>query len=583
MVLWHYSYIILSILLLSFLIWKEVTRLLQLRLWWRLMASIITVVSLACLASTISYNSTQKSNNTKRKLALLTDGFSNDSLASFYSLNQQMVDTISITNLSESQLQKFNAIDIMGNGLDEADLLLLNNYPIAFHPSKKPTGIISINWHPTLTIGENLVVQGTYNNNTNKSSTIYLNTFGNNIDSITIKPLTQQIFQLQTVPKHNNKTVYSIIVISNNDTLENNPLPFLVQPTVPLKVLLLASSPNFENKFLKNWLYENNYVVASRTSVTKGKFEQSFSNMKSVNLDNISAKTLEQFDVVVADANELSAISKNELSTIKNQVIENGLGLIVRVDSSDNNTPFFLKSFPISPIINQEKKTLQLKYSNTITAIQTDELHFIKPQPNTQVLVKDSTQNSLASLALFGTGKIVATTLNNTYTLQLQNKQNNYTQLWTMLLQKTAKKALIEDVWTINPSLSFINQQIAVSLETTADSVFGLVGTTKIYLQQNEVLPFKWSGIYWPSKVGWHTISSTNNDLYNWYVFNRTHWQSVVASQKINATKLYALKHSITNKTPIPLSQTITTIIPKIVFFLLFLLSAGFLWLERKL
>ena len=152
-----------------------------------------------------------------------------------------------------------------------------------------------------------------------------------------------------------------------------------------------------------------------------------------------------------------------------------------------------------------------------------------------------------------------------------------------MLLQKTAKKALIEDVWTINPSISFINQQIAVSLETTADSVFGLVGTTKIYLQQNEVLPFKWSGIYWPSKAGWHTISSTNKGLHNWYVFNRTHWQSVVASQKINATKLYALKHPITNKTPISLSQTITTIIPKIVFFLFFLLAAGFLWLERKL
>ena len=583
MVLWHYSYIILSILLLSFLIWKEVTRPLQLRLWWRLIASIITVVSLACLATTISYNTTKKTSSTQRKLVLLTDGYNKDSLASFYSLNQQMVDTIAMSNLSESQLQKFNAIDVMGNGLDEADLLLLNNHSIAFHPSKKPTGIVSINWQKTLTIGENLVVQGTYNNNTKKPCTIYLNAFGNNIDSVTIKPLTQQIFQLQTIPKHNNKTVYSIIVIANNDTLENNPLPFLVQPTVPLKVLLLASSPNFENKFLKNWLYENNYAVATRTTVTKGKFEQSFSNMKTINLDNISATTIQQFDIVIADAKELSAISKNELSTIKNQVVQNGLGLIVRVDSSNNNAPFYLKAFPITPTINQEKKILQLKYNNTTTAIQIDEPHFIKSQSNTQVLVKDSAQNSLASLALFGTGKIVATTLNNTYTLQLQNKQNNYTQLWTLLLQKTAKKALIEDVWTINPSISFINQQIAVSLETTADSVFGLVGTTKIYLQQNEVLPFKWSGIYWPSKAGWHTISSTNKGLHNWYVFNRTHWQSVVASQKINATKLYALKHPITNKTPISLSQTITTIIPKIVFFLFFLLAAGFLWLERKL
>jgi hypothetical protein len=582
MVLWHYSYIVLSILLLIFLIWKEVKRPLQLRLWWRLIASTISVISLACLATTISYKTTQKSNGTKRKLVLLTDGYNSDSLTSFYNQNMQMVDTISINNLSETQLQNFGAIDVIGNGLDEADLLLLNNHPIAFHPSKKQTGIISINWQQTLTIGEDLVVQGTYNNNTKKPNTIYLNAFGNNIDSVTIKPLTQQIFQLQTVPKHNNKAVYSIIVVANNDTLENNPLPFQVQPTVPLKVLLLASSPNFENKFLKNLLYENNYAVASRTSVSKGKFEQSFSNMNTLNVDNISAKNLQQFDVVVADANELSAISKNELATIKNQVVQNGLGLIVRVDNSNNNAPFYLNAFPITPTINQEK-TLLLKYGNITTAIQIDETHYIKSQPNTQILVNDRTQNSLASLALLGIGKIVATTLYNTYTLQLQNKQNNYTQLWTLLLQKAAKKTLPEDVWTINRSISFINQQISVSLETTADSAFGLVGTTKIFLQQNEVLPFKWSGIYWPSKAGWHTISSSNNGLHNWYVFTSTHWQCVAASQKINATKLYALHHPITNTATTQLLQTITIIIPKIVFFLLFLLAACFLWLERKL
>ena len=84
--------------------------------------------------------------------------------------------------------------------------------------------------------------------------------------------------------------------------------------------------------------------------------------------------------------------------------------------------PFYLKAFPITPIIYREKKMLEIKYSNTTTAIQLDEPNYIKQQPNTQVLVKDNSQNSLASLALFGTGKIVATTLNNTYTLQLQNK-----------------------------------------------------------------------------------------------------------------------------------------------------------------
>ncbi|MBC7650617.1 MAG: hypothetical protein H7101_02585 [Deinococcales bacterium] len=583
MVIWQYSYIILSIVLLAFLIWKEVKRPLQLRLWWRLIASTITVICLACLATDITYKKKQSLNTFKRKLVMLTDGYSKDSLARFYTQHQQLVDTILLSNLSENKLQNFNVVNVMGNGFDEADLQLLNNYPITFHPSKKPTGIVFINWQQTLTIGENFVVQGTYNNDTKTLSTIYLNAFGNNVDSVSIKPFTQQLFQLQTVPKYNNKGVYSIFVVANKDTLENNPLPFQVQPTIPLKILLLASSPNFENKFLKNWLYENNYAVATRTSVTKGKYEQSFSNIKTISLNNLSATALQQFDVVIADATELSVIAKNELAVIKNQIVQNGLGLIVRVDSNNNNTPFYLKPFPFTPTINQEKKIIQINYGNNTTAIQIDEIHYIKPQPNTQVLVKNSTQNSLASLSLFGTGKIVATTLNNTYTLQLQNKQNYYTQLWTMLLKKATKKASPEDIWSIHPNMSYINQKTALSLETSAEIAFGIVGSTKIYLQQNELLPFKWSGTYWPNKAGWHTIISANNTTYNWYVFNNTHWQNVAATQKINTTKRYAMQHPITTTNTTKLSQSITIIIPKIVFFLFFLLAACYLWLERKL
>ncbi len=555
MVIWQYSYIILSTFLFAFLIWKEVKRPLQLRLWWRVIASIVAVISLACMATDITYKKIRTSNTTSRKIVLLTDGYNKDSLARFYTQKQQLVDTVSISKISEKLLQNFNVVDVIGNGLNDADLQLLNNHPITFHPSKKPTGIVSVGWQRTLTIGESLVVQGTYNNDTKTPSTIYLNTFGNNVDSVSIKPFTQQIFQLQTVPKHNNKAVYSIIVIANKDTLENNPLPFQVQPTVPLKVLLLASSPNFENKFLKNWLYENNYAVATRTSVSRGKIEQSFSNINTISLNNLSASTLQQFDVVIADAVELSNIAKNDVATIKNQVVQNGLGLIVRVDSSNTNAPFYLKSFPISPTINQQKNTIQIKYGTNTTAIQIDNPHFIKPLPNTQVLIKDNTQNSLASLALFGMGKIVATTLNNTYTLQLQNKQNSYTQLWTMLLQKAAKKALPEDTWSVYPNISYINQQSTLSLETTADIAFGTVGTTKIYLQQNDVLPFKWSGTYWPNKAGWHIITSANNTAYNWYVFNNTQWQHVAAMQKINATKLYALQHPSTPTNATQLAQ----------------------------
>lgn len=583
MVVWDYIIIVLSSLLLIFLIWKEVIKSLRLRLWWRIIASIIAVSCLGCLATDIAYTTNKKLDVNRKKLLLLTDGYDKDSLTNFINKNQHQVDTFSINHLSQTTLKNFTDLDILGNGLDEANLQLLNNQPVNFHPSKMPSGIVHIDWKRQLTIGENLVVQGTYNNATNNPVTIYLNAFDDIIDSTIIKPLTQQPFQLQCIPKHNSRAVYSTIVISKKDTLENNSLPFEVQPTLPLKVLLLAASPNFENKFLKNWLYQNNYAVATRTSVSKGKYDQSFLNTKTINLDKISPAILQQFDVIIADAGELQAIPKTELSIIKNQVEQNGLGLIVQLDSVDNNATFYTKPFPVISAINQQKKETQLQFGNTNTTLQIEQPYYIKLQANTQVLVKDIAQNSVVSMALFGMGKMVATTLNNTYSLVLQNNENNYSQLWTLLLQKVAKRALAEDNWIVYPAMPHVNQQTNLLLETFAAPTFGLIGTTKIYLKQNQDLPFEWNGTYWPLKSGWHTVASTNNNTKYWYVFKQTDWQNVETSQLINATKLYALQHPIQSEKIAQTSQAVKVIISKVIFFLLFLLSAGFLWLERKL
>ena len=70
---WYYTVIFLSIVLLAYLIWKEVTRPLHLRLLWRIVSSIITIISLSCLAFDISFT-TNEIITTDKRLLLLTDG-----------------------------------------------------------------------------------------------------------------------------------------------------------------------------------------------------------------------------------------------------------------------------------------------------------------------------------------------------------------------------------------------------------------------------------------------------------------------------------------------------------------------------
>ncbi len=580
MVVWNYIIVTLSALLLVFLLWKEMTRPVKLRLWWRIFATVTAVVSLACIAIPVTYTSTQNITAGK-KIILLTEGWNKDSLDKLLTTGGN-ADTFSLDHFSASKLGAAKLVDVLGYGLSNSQLALLNNKPLVFHSSKLPDGIVDASWKRTINQGEKLVVQGTYNNISNKAITLYLSAFDSNVDSVLITPSTKQNFQLQTVPKHSSRAVYSLVAFTGKQVQESNPVPFEVQPSVHLKVLVLSSAPNFENRFLKNWLYQNNYAVVTRTGVSKAKYERSFLNTSAINTDNISASLLAQFDVVISDEDELNRLSKNELGNVKNAV-ENGLGLIIQADSMLNENAFFSRFFPLMASHTSDKKEVQLYFSGQASSLLQEQPFFIRTQPNTQVLIKDSAANSFSNLALYSKGKIALTTLSNTYSLLLQNRQDDYYQLWSMLLQKTAKQIKEEEQWSVETAMPNIHQQITLHLQTNKTASFGLIGSTKIYLKQNAALPFIWSGTYWPSKAGWHTVSAANGQPFYWYVFNNGHYKSVLATDKIAATKHYATLH------PKPYANEATTAfpvkhtIPKIYFFLLFLMAAGWLWFEIKL
>ncbi|MDB5192555.1 MAG: hypothetical protein JWQ96_2118, partial [Segetibacter sp.] len=79
---WIYIVAGLSFLLLAFLFWKETNRVNKTGLVWRILASVLAVASLACLALPITYNKTTRIDSAKEAV-LLTEGFNADSLSAF--------------------------------------------------------------------------------------------------------------------------------------------------------------------------------------------------------------------------------------------------------------------------------------------------------------------------------------------------------------------------------------------------------------------------------------------------------------------------------------------------------------------
>jgi len=561
-----------------------------------MVATTIAVISLACLVLSLSIRKQQTTNNSITVL-LLTEGFNADSVKKFINKNAgtkifatgksiKAFNATYITDVTALQtLTNAKQLHIFGYGLGDNELALLENTQIIFHPSAIVNTITSINWTQYIASGEKLVVQGNYNNAASSPAKIVLTGFDTNLDSVTINPKQTSHFQLTAAPKHIGKAVYSISVLTGKDTLQKEPVPVEVKTIQPISILLLASSPDFENKFLKNWLAQNEYRIAVRTSISKSKYDIQYLNTSPVSLSRITSSLLEKTDVVIADVSELAALPASDIATIRSYVENKGMGLIAKADNTENTSAFYSKFFPLAEIRDSIRHRVKLNLQDTgiSSFLKLEQPVYIRPIAGTQSLIRDQQMRIVTNSKMYGLGKIILTTIPNTFNWLLSGNNNDYTSYWSLLLKNSAKKTPLQEVWNIQPYVPVINEAVHVKLQTGNTGIPHVqTGKDVIYMKQHPNLYYEWEGTYWPAKTGWHSLINGENSTNWWYVYDNTNWKGVRASAKINATRKYAASQQDTSIIPSLQNNKATKVIPKIYFFIIFVVFAGFLWFEKK-
>src|SRR5262249_26394238 len=141
-------------------------------------------------------------------------------------------------------------------------------------------GLVSAAWRRKLVSGDRLVLQGRWHGGEGRASQegrqgggrLLITGVGTGLDSGNIRGIrgreSDTAIELGTVPAQVGRAVYHFIALSGKDTLEKEDIPVEVTAGMPLKILLLASSPGFENNFLSRWLADNGHAVASRTTIS---------------------------------------------------------------------------------------------------------------------------------------------------------------------------------------------------------------------------------------------------------------------------------------------------------------------------
>jgi len=594
---WSLVVIALCSLLLVVLLLVEIKRTNRAWLALRLIANVVAVVSLALIIVPV-YVKQSKVDNKAIPVALLTHAYDSDSVALFKKLNpnslvyfygpdeekNQEKEAITIGHLTLLKVATTHQIHLFGEGLDEEEIDLLSGSPIVFHPSLRYKGIQAISWNKRVVLGEQLIIQGTYLNATSSPEKLVLTGFNTAHDSTTIPANTTRTFQLATLPKNVGKAIFFLTALKNKDTLVCEPLPIEVITPQPVSVLVLASSPDFENKFLKNWLSGHGYKVALRTSISINKYSKEFVNLPSLPIASLQSTVINQFDVVIADAKELMQMSRGELGALHNSIDQKGVGLVIRADSSLQPGAFYNRNFSLSYLELPENKFVVVHGRDTsfhFKPLKADGILYLRSTAGNLPVFYDQQNRPLVSEAIYGAGKILIQPVANTYQWVLSGNNIDYENFWSTMLNTAAKKQTDKEQWYADHALPIVDKPVSIQLLHSNDSMpVGQIGTEKVYLQQNAMLPYKWNGIYWPRSAGWHSFIGSDGIVENWYVFDKNEYRNLQSIQKANFTRQHV--KPVFNKTSVEGSTLKKVPISIAWFFFSFLLGAGFLWIEKK-
>jgi hypothetical protein len=166
-----------------------------------------------------------------------------------------------------------------------------------------------------------------------------------------------------------------------------------------------------------------------------------------------------------------------------------------------------------------------------------------------------------------GSGVVLYSQENTTYTQLMTGQSVGYSKHWAELLRLVARPKPRADQWSWEPAEPGVGDEVQLTLQTGEAAPQGMMVQAgrpeSVYLAEDAVLPFVWHGRYWPEAAGWVAI----NDSSWMYVWKRGSWPAMGRVERPAETA--------------PVEEERVPV-PKYWMYTAFLLSIFFLWVEKK-
>lgn len=546
----------------------------------RMVAIVLMVLSLLAIITDPKIEISRS----RQVVGLLTPGYTNqliDSLESRYE-NIRWLQTKHVPESVAEVARDLTPIAtslkfVVGEGLRDYELKQLDGANFTFVPVALPLGITEIHAPPTLLVQRPNRIDGVYRN---ESAETQLKLFAESraIDSITFDKPGEAGFSFSVAPKVSGPLNLTLAAFNlQGDTLNRSPLYLNVEEPRRLKIAIRTSFPAAETRFLKNFLTTQKHQLVVRSDISKDRALTEVVNRRGSVADMFSDTFLASQDLFLMDQPSIVSLNRNEKRRLTNAIKE-GLGLIVLLDGSDGRQ---LKDWvPMTLESNQavDTTTLTLPNSGRFRLLRVNATFPCE----VTAIQKDSRGNTVYGYRYMGTGKIGFQTLLEAYQLTLSGEEQAYAQIWSPLLEDVARmQQLPYDFqvtspfpWVANHPLEF---QVVTSGTIPEVGVHGQV----VPLIEDTRIDDLFTGRIWLADSAWTSLSvdTTNIPI---HVYPPDEWRTVQTRQRMAATAAASrqLEPDQANNTPLPPKPGQSL---RWLFFGLFLISAGLLWVSPKL
>lgn len=572
---WVLIITVLAVLLLGLLEVKRGQRLLI----PRLIALLLVISSLAGLVLN-PVRTIKKSSN----IIILTKGFDKAQLDSLlqansasqvYQLNNAEAGKAAIKLENYRDLDKLRGnLFVLGHGIPPYMLDYVDTSAIQFFPASVPDGFTRITMNKKYIANQASSIDGIFKSTA--AARITLTGPGIAEDSISLKANSINTFALAFNPKTAGLYNYTLAAAdSSGKIIHTEQLPVEVKDQKALSILIVADYPTAEIRFLKNFLGSQNHKVIVRYRISKDKYRTEFTNTNQRSIGRLNESLLKEMDLVITDISGFASLSAAEIESLK-EAERSGLGSLTLLNTSE--LPKSVKNYLDLDVTRTKSDSAQLAIRKKLIKVPATSIQ-VSSATTLSIIQEETGGRIISGYHTNGLGKSGFQLLDNTYVLELSGEKDMYAQLWSAVINALARRDIKKyDLLFTSPLPYYEDEPVEFKIIAAAEKPSVSLNSAEVSLAEDPLIKNVWHGKIWADQTGWHTLNiKQDSSNHNFFVSSIGSWSNIRIDNQQRA-----LQNLVSKKTGSG-TQLTHQRIPPLIFLILFLLSAGFLWLAPKI